>query len=64
MAKRDKASIYVDAQQLLHVLYDEQYEIVKVELRFAIDKRIVKSQGTINRYNMKLFKTITLYERK
>ena len=94
MAKRDKASIYVDAQQLLYTLYDAQFEmdkrdrpvlavrlldhteqiianfslafksddklpyvdtmlaefeIVKVELRFAIEKNIIKSPSTINR---------------
>ena len=141
MAKRDKASIYVDAQQLLYTLYDAQFEmdkrdrpvlavrlldhteqiianfslafksddklpyvdtmlaefeIVKVELRFAIEKNIIKSPSNIrrlwesidagwyryvemdwdrlcvvpregcshHRYNMKLFKTITNYERK
>ena len=94
MTKRDKASIYVDAQQLLYTLYDAQFEmdkrdrpvlavrlldhteqiianfslafksddklpyvdtmlaefeIVKVELRFAIEKNIIKSPSTINR---------------
>lgn len=94
MAKRDKASIYVDAQLLLHELYDAQFEmdkrdrpvlavrmldhteriianfalafesenklqyidamlaefeIVKVEIRFAFERFMIKSPGTVNR---------------
>ena len=94
MAKRDKSSIYVDAQCLLHTIYQgqfemdkkdravlavrllshteeiiayfamafrteqklenidrmlAQFEIVKVELRFAIEEHMFKNPVTINR---------------
>ena len=59
MTKRDKASIYVDAQQLLYTLYDAQFEMDKRD-RLCV---VPREECSHHRYNMKLFKTITHYER-